>query len=238
MCQKAIDLGIDEIGFSEHMEFDPSDEGYGYFSYDHYTRQIKHAQSMYDGQLLIRKGIEIDYQSCFEDDIKQWLRGKHFDYRIGSVHYLDHRLIDHTLLSTIPIEEAYHSYFTEVQHAIDCRLFDVIGHLDLLHRYASPTQARRARVNSYEDVETILQDLVRQKLYLELNLKGLQPQTGEPVPNQHVIFRFFRMGGRYLSIGSDAHAVHELTEEVNKVQIWLRECAGYDFVLPFQETLP
>ena len=33
MCQKAIQQGIAVIGFTEHVDFDPQDWGYGYFQY-------------------------------------------------------------------------------------------------------------------------------------------------------------------------------------------------------------
>lgn len=236
MCQKAIDLGIEEIGFSEHMDFEPTDVGYGYFNYEHYTRQIQHAQSRYGDQLIIRKGIEIDYQSCFEDDIKQWLCGKYFDYVIGSVHYLNHCLIDHKLLSTTPIEDVYQSYFAEVHHSIDCHLFDVIGHLGLVQRYISPTQAGLHHKDYHNGLNSILHEIVGQKLYLELNLKGVRQVTAETIPWKNTITQFFNMGGRYLSIGSDAHSVHELSVEVKNLQVWLHESTGYNFVLLFHET--
>jgi len=31
MSQRAIDLGIEEIGFSDHMDFEPKDWGLGFF---------------------------------------------------------------------------------------------------------------------------------------------------------------------------------------------------------------
>ncbi len=233
MCQKAIDLGIDEIGFSEHMDFEPNDLGYGYFNYEHYTRQIKQAQSMYDGQLIIRKGIEIDYQSRFEDDIKQWLCGKHFDYVIGSVHHLNHHLIDHKLLSTTPIRDVYQSYFAEVQHSIDCHLFDIIGHFDSVRQYISLTKTELRRFDYHTGLTCILQELVHKKLYLEVNLKGLRQDSKKLIPGKHAIIQFFNMGGRRLSLGSDAHSIHELDEGVKNMQIWLHECVGQDFILPF-----
>jgi len=234
MCQKAIDLGIDEIGFSEHMDFEPNDLGYGYFNYEHYTRQIKQAQSMYGGQLIIRKGIEIDYQSRFEEDIKQWLYGKHFDYVIGSVHYLNHHLIDHKLLSTTPIKDVYQSYFAEVQHSIDCHLFDIIGHFDSVRQYVSLAKTELRGFDYHTGLTCILQELVHKTLYLEVNLKGLRQVSNKLIPEKNVIIQFFNMGGRRLSFGSDAHSVHELDKGVKNAQIWLHECIGHDFILPFE----
>ena len=57
MCQKAVDLGIEEIGFSEHMDFEPEDWAYGYFNYKQYTHQIEQAQTVFNNQIVIQKGI-------------------------------------------------------------------------------------------------------------------------------------------------------------------------------------
>ena len=47
MCQKAIELGIEEIGFSEHVDFEPRDLGFGFFNYDEYTSEIGDVQDFY-----------------------------------------------------------------------------------------------------------------------------------------------------------------------------------------------
>jgi histidinol-phosphatase (PHP family) len=43
LCEKAIELKFREIGFSEHVDFDPSDEGFGFFDYENYQSAIKEA---------------------------------------------------------------------------------------------------------------------------------------------------------------------------------------------------
>ena len=44
MCKKAIEMEIVEIGFSDHMDFEPEDPGFGFFNYADYTSEIKSAQ--------------------------------------------------------------------------------------------------------------------------------------------------------------------------------------------------
>ena len=44
MCQKAVELRIEEIGFSEHMDFEPKDWGYGFFNYERYSSEIEAAE--------------------------------------------------------------------------------------------------------------------------------------------------------------------------------------------------
>ena len=135
MCQKAANLGMTEIGFSEHVDFDPSDRGYGFFDYDRYTSEIAKARKLFENRLVIRKGVEIDYQNRFEDEIKDWLRGKQFDFTIGSVHYVAGRIIDHKLVTNSDLQTLYSAYFDEVIRSMESCLFNVVGHLDYIAKH-------------------------------------------------------------------------------------------------------
>ncbi|MHA2347036.1 MAG: PHP domain-containing protein, partial [Candidatus Hodarchaeales archaeon] len=67
MCRKARQIGMKEIGFSEHVDFDPHDWGYGYFDYERYTTDIDRVRELFSDTLIIRKGVEVDYQQWVED---------------------------------------------------------------------------------------------------------------------------------------------------------------------------
>jgi len=58
MRRKAVDLKITEIGFSEHVDFDPQDRCFGFFNYGKYTSEIENARETFKDQLIVRKGIE------------------------------------------------------------------------------------------------------------------------------------------------------------------------------------
>src|SRR5580658_561480 len=89
MCERAAAIGLDEIGFSEHKDFDPADPVVDYFDYDAYMQEILQARERWEGQLKIRAGVEIDYQIWFEDKIANYLDSHPFDFVLGSVHYVN-----------------------------------------------------------------------------------------------------------------------------------------------------
>ena len=39
-CARAVELGLDEIGFTEHKDFDPQDPAVHHFDYDAYRQEI------------------------------------------------------------------------------------------------------------------------------------------------------------------------------------------------------
>jgi len=179
MCKKAIELGVVEIGFSEHMDFEPKDWGFGFFNYDSYTSEIKRARDFFKGKLIIRKGVEIDYQHCFENMIADWLKDKKFDFVIGSVHYLNHEFINYYLVANKDLEKLYNTYFKEVIHSVKSRLFDVVGHFDIIRRFIDNRMSKLNKPDYYKGIRQNLEEIIENKTYLEINSKGLKEKYGK-----------------------------------------------------------
>jgi histidinol-phosphatase (PHP family) len=223
LCQKAVELGIAEIGFSEHVDFDPTDWGYGFFNYDTYSSEIKRVQEFFEGKLVIHKGVEIDYQRCFEIKIKSWLRDKRFDFTIGSVHYLDHQIIGQQLVAKGDLSRKYDAYLDEVTKSVESGLFDIIGHFYLLRRYAESQRSELDDSYHKEKVKRILKRIMEERTYLEINSKGLREGHGEPIPTRKTVNEYIEDGGRLVSIGSDAHSVKELGNGVKEILDYLSQ---------------
>ena len=117
ICEKAVKLNMKEIGFTDHMDFNPRDLGYGFFEYEKYSSEIERARSIFGEKIIVRKGIEIDYQSRYEDDVRRWLGDKEFDYAIGSVHYINDENVRY-LLRKRPMNDVLEDYVDEVLHSV------------------------------------------------------------------------------------------------------------------------
>lgn len=233
MCQKAIELGIEEIGFSEHVDFEPEDWGFGYFNYDRYTSEIKNAKESFGKRLAIRKGVEIDYQRCFEDVIREWLQNKRFDFIIGSVHYLDHEIIGGQLVRRKDLRRIYDGYFREVTYSIQSGFFDVVGHFDLVARYVDNRRSELRNFDHHEKIRTILEEVMENKIYLEINSKGLREEYRDTMPSRKIVDKFIENGGKLVSIGSDAHSTEEIGSGIREILLFLTY-DGYKLELLFE----
>lgn len=83
-CKKAGTLGISEIGFAEHIDFNPVDLGYGKYDYEKNSAEMLRVKKIFRNNPKIRFGAEITYEKKFEDDIHSYLKGKVFEYLVGS----------------------------------------------------------------------------------------------------------------------------------------------------------
>ena len=104
-----------------------------------------------------------------------------------------------------PIDEVLAPYFSQVVAAARSGLFDTIGHLDVVKRYVYPhilPSQLAARPDLYEPA---LAALIESGTSLELNTSGLRHTVAETYPPAAVVERFRALGGRRVSVGSDAH---------------------------------
>lgn len=209
-CRRALELGLKALIFTEHMDFDPSDEGFGYYDAMAIRQSLEDCRRKYP-ELAIFRGVEVTYQSKFHKQIARFLKNGNFDYSIGSVHMIGEGDISRQERQAAYFEDrsqdlAYGSYFEEVRQAAASGLFDALGHLDLCKKYGvlhyGPFDWRRYRSR----IEEILGIVASAGRVLELNTSGLRQNPGDTYPNLEVIKLFRELGGGLVFLASDAHS--------------------------------
>ena len=218
MCRRAIELKIEAIGFCEHVEFEPSDPGLSFFNYDRYSEAIERVRSTYADKLIVRKGVEIDYSHTHEKQIREWIKDKDFDFKMGAVHYVDNVAFDLQERLMIPPNEAVRKYYTKIKHAAQSRLFDVIGHFDFIRSYVPPN-CDSTTVGS-EIIDMAFEQMISNKVHLEINSR--RRANRDPFPSRELIQRYLDRGGELFSFGSDAHSTQTLGVGVTDAMDLLR----------------
>lgn len=210
-CERAIEIGLDEIGFSEHKDFDPSDPVVDYFDYDAYISEIDEGRLRFGDRLKIRAGVEIDYQSWFEDEIGEYLGTHAFDFVIGSVHYVDRQMIMTPEYNrTRDVRTAYRDYFDAVQRSVSSGLFDILGHLEYANRRGIAAWGPYDPEPYTDQLTALFESMIERQVVFEINTAGLHQNIGVTYPGKEAVAHYARSGGSLLSIGSDAHHPDQL----------------------------
>ena len=145
----------------------------------------------------------------YEDEIRGWLRRHPHDYVIGSVHisarspYKAGRVAG--FVAGRPLADIVAPYFDEIVGAAQSGLFDTIGHLDFVKRYLVPHVMPADLAAAPELYEPPLVALVESGTSLEVNASGLRQLPRETYPSAAIVARYRELGGRHVTIGSDAH---------------------------------
>ncbi|HLH79734.1 MAG TPA: histidinol-phosphatase HisJ family protein [Chthonomonas sp.] len=210
-CERAVALGLEEIGFSEHKDFDPCDPVVDYFHYDAYLREVEAARQVWGDRLRIRAGVEIDYQKRFEEAIAAFLETYAFDFVLGSVHYVDGVMImtpEYNRGRTQ--QQAYSDYFVAVIDSVRSGLFDAVAHLEYANRRGLAAWGPYDPAAYSDLLEALFEEMIARGVALELNTAGLHQGLGITYPLEATVALYARKGGRHISIGSDAHHPDQL----------------------------
>ena len=234
MCRKSVEMGLSEIAFTEHVDFDPTDDCYEFYDYEGAIAEVERARATFGDRLRIRRGVEVDYQPKYHDQIVAFLSGRHFDYVVGSAHYLDGLiLINPAYFEGRPEERTYPPYFGLAEKVAASGLFDSLAHLEFCKRlgarYYGPFRFERYR----DRIERVLRVVIDLDMALEINTAGFRQDPGEAYPSIQTLRLFRELGGRRVVIGSDAHRVEHVGFAIERGYAIARE-AGFTEMATFQ----
>ena len=90
MILKAIDLGLDSIGISDHapIKGDPTNWNMKEDDLAQYFIDLKLLKEKYKDKIDVLLGLEIDYIPNIISAQSDYLQANLFDYHIGSVHFV------------------------------------------------------------------------------------------------------------------------------------------------------
>ncbi len=204
--QKAIALGIDIYGFSEHAPMD-FDEGYrlSFEEMTDYENDILIAKEKYKDDIDILLGYEVDWLPGHMDE--RVLNAK-VDYLIGSVHFIDKWSFDNPEFiggwKERDIDEIWQAYFEATEAMAKSGYFDIAGHLDLIKVFKYlPTQD--VRLLAKKSLEAIK----KSGMVLELNAAGLRKPVGEIYPSRALLEEAYALDIP-VTFGSDAHSPEQV----------------------------
>ena len=244
MILKAIELGLTQICFTEHMDMDyPSEEGdpEGQFlvNTDSYLFDLIRYKEKYADKIKILFGIELGLQPHLSRENARYIKEYDFDFVIASSHVCNKR--DPYLPSFYDgrtEEEAYREYFSSILDNLKCfSNFDVYGHLDYVVRYG-PNQDRNYSYEKYKDIlDRILETLLEKEKGIEINTGGLKRGILEPHPCAGILKRYRELGGEIITVGSDAHDTAHIADEFKRAGKILTEC-GFKYYTTFEKRTP
>jgi len=226
MVQAALRRGLEEIAMTDHLDLNPADEGCGRFDPQQVYQLCRKVREAYP-QITIRLGVELSEAHLYKDRLAQ-LYALPLDLVIGSIHYIGSHGVHADLFDVCPAEEGIGLYFEQMLAMVREADFDVLGHLDYFQRYT-----RRRGFADYDlgrfggTIRQILQELMRRDIALEINSSGLRSVAKTVFPRQEVIEWYYRMGGRKICLGSDAHRAEHVGVGLDEAIQLLREI-GFD----------
>jgi histidinol-phosphatase (PHP family) len=227
LAAQALNLGLTEIGFSEHnpMPRDDWDDWHPLQEdFDAYVEQVEQARREHP-QLQIKLALEVDFIPGHEPWIRQLAARAPWDYFIGAVHYVSDSwdLDNPKKISEWKHRdpwEVWSAYFERLAMAAESGLFDIIAHADLCKKFCFYPERDCTPLFT-----RLLKAIKSNGLAMELNTAGLRKDCKEIYPSPRIVQLAFEMGVP-ITFASDAHAPGEVGANFAEAVALARK-AGY-----------
>jgi histidinol-phosphatase (PHP family) len=228
MTLAAIEKGLSEIGFSDHVCLKPVSWAMQEVDLPVMTRQITDIQEKYGDLINIRYGIEMDYFPGKEDQLQRLTNSLPLDYVIGSVHFMEDWNFDgnESLYGKWSNDMLYEMYYRLLQKAVRSGLFDTVGHLDLIKKFSVYPETDQRKL--FEETAEIIRE---SGMVVELNTAGLDKPCAEfyPGPQWLEILHTHEVP---VTLSSDAHHPGQIARHYQQAVDLLKK-TGYHQIVKY-----
>ena len=235
ICESASAKNLLGFCFTDHCEVDAFyKDRYNISVYQSYFESAK-AKIAFDNEIIVASGIELG-QPMHEQEIAEAILEKYnFDYVLASVHNLkDTEDFYFLKYDSTNVYEYLDRYFDEILDTVKWGKFDCLAHLTYPLRYMKDVAVDLTRYA--EKIDEILKLLAEKNLALEINTSGLR-SGGDTHPSLYYVRRFYELGGKYVTIGSDAHTKEDVGSNI-KEGMNLAKQAGFNSVVFYLNRKP
>ncbi|HSQ88160.1 histidinol-phosphatase HisJ family protein [Romboutsia sp.] len=238
MIKKSIDLGLKEICFTDHVDYDlDTDFDWG-IDYNEYFNKLNFFQDKYRDKISIKKGIELGLQKQITDRCSEDSNKYPFDFIICSIHAINKLdLYFGEFFKDKTQREAYEAYFNELYTVIKkYKDYSVLGHLDLIKRYGAYDKILEDSLFS-DIIETILKQVIYDGKGIELNTSCYRYNLPDLTPSRNIINIYKDLGGEIITTGSDSHNTTQIAYKFDYIYSYLKD-SGFNYVCKFNQMKP
>ena len=235
LCEVALSKGIKAITITDHNALLP--EGFSHYeNIKAAVLEVQRKNEELNGKLMVLSGVELEDQLTGDYDCSPFFEIDGIDCILGSIHsspivkkYYPHRPFgDHIGTGAYTadmdtLREFMKIYYKELLHTAENTDVDVITHLTFPFRYINGKAKRGLEISEfYPLIDEVLKAIIKTDKSLEVNTSGFSWEWREFMPNEDVIKRYYLLGGRNVTIGSDAHETKNLGVGIPEAQKMLK----------------
>ena len=190
--------------FTEHLDYDYPSAGREEFIFDPAAYWAAYEPLCAGGKLSL--GVEMGMMASAREKNAAFLQRVPFDFVLGSIHFLDVKdLYYPETFEGREKAEMYHEYFTVMRDEIYAHPFiNTLAHIDYIARNSTFDNPEISYGEFSDEIDAVLRALIETDTAIEINTRRLGTPRGikELAP---IYRRYYELGGRYVTIGSDAH---------------------------------
>jgi len=227
-CERALELGLPGIAFTEHAEWNQVHPGQHSVDIAGYLDSVERCRAKFK-DLRILSGVELGEPHWFPRETAEVLAAGPLDQVLGSIHCIhdaDGALLDASQFrerAGLDFPGAVREYFRETLAMIDSGLpFETLAHIDYPKRYWLNGVAPYHEQDFEPEIRAVLTAAAGTGRVLEVNTT-----RGRVLCPDITVVRWWReVGGQAVQYASDAHDPDKIAEGF-KLATQMVEAAGF-----------
>lgn len=237
-CQRAVQIGLDEICFTNHCEldlhrndsfirFDGSPEPLSNAGLIRLQNEVFEARDQFKKKgLSVKFGIEVGYDPGIKDIFKAITSGLELDFIIGAIHCLDHICIDSSrecgrYFDKHEAVQYVNNYLNAVSDLVKSGLFDSIAHIDVYKKYGLDHYGKDIYNIRQEVISEVFSLIKKHDIAMEVNTAGMRFMN-EFYPARAIMKAARESGIEAITVGSDSHKPADLGRDLAPAVDYLR----------------
>ncbi len=235
LCDKAILNNYKYIAFTEHYDLIDSEiVDYGLLPLKKYFQIIDKLRLRYPHLNIIR-GIELGEPHRVSDFAKKLFIDYKPDYIIGSLHVTRSGKNVSLAINNDYNESDVKEYYTENLEMVETNNFDTLGHLSIYKR-GLLTDTLPDERGSLSIIDKIFETMIKNEICLEVNYSGYKAKINQHLPEDDLLLRYKKLGGRLVTIASDSHNLDHFDKFYNKTLDSLKEIGFNNIYYKFKNN--
>lgn len=250
VVQDAIGLGLEELCFTDHVDYgvkDDWDSGaeiawrdgqpLANVDYPKYLEAIRNLRKRYGDRITLKTGLEFGVQVHTIPQFRALFQKYSLDFVILSVHQVEDKEFWTQEFQEGRTQQEYNErYYQELLDLTKTyQDYSVLGHLDLIVRYDEQG------VYPFEKVKPMVAEILRNAIQngkgIELNTSFHRYGLSDSTPSRAILELYRDLGGEILTIGSDSHKPQHLGAYIQEGQEYLKSL-GFKRFCTFEGMKP
>jgi len=252
IVESAVSKNFDEICFTDHVDYgikidhdvynkmnDSEKEKYKNLlnvDYPEYFREIGELREKSKDKITIRQGLEFGMQTHTIADFQKIFDKYDLDFVILSCHQVNNEEFWNKVFQKGKTPDEYnYKYYEEIYKVIQKYSdYSVLGHLDHIQRYNETIYPFE---KSREIITEILKKVIKDGKGIEVNTSSFRYGLKDLTPERNILKLYHELGGKIITIGSDAHKAENVGEHIPYIQEELKKI-GFIDICTFDKMKP
>jgi len=259
IIKSAIDKGINEICFTDHVDYGIKldKEVFETMSetekkswkkkigridlnvdYPNYFEEIQELKEKYKDKITIKQGLEFGMQTHTVKDFQKLFDSykSRLDFIILSCHQVgDEEFWTKEFQKGKTSDEYNAEYYEEIYKVMNQYSdYSILGHLDHIQRY---NETIHPFEKSQKIITKILKKAIEDNKGIEVNTSSFRYGLKELTPEWNILKLYYELGGKIITIGSDAHKMEDVGAHIPYIQEELKKI-GFTCICTFEKMKP